>query len=272
MHKILIVVALIVIIAFGGYQYSRTKQVLVPDSVSSLGSYEYQCNDGATVSVVPSEDVSKLALTLHKENTSVNEVLVKVEGAATEFIGPTYRFLGAGETITLSTESVRIACSPVSSPETPPWNWGDPTTPETSATSDEMPVGALVGIFADEHCADSCGYWEFRENGTLVDRFVSYEHEGERAGTLHEKTVQGTWAIVGHDALPTAPASSKEETYLRALLPVDAWANDTAGRDVWKEGEALYFKIVSLTEGGFEFLSVPGGHTWRFVREVPVVE
>jgi hypothetical protein len=96
-------------------------------SAYSLGSYAYQCTDGAGFVMSPSQDMNTIYLqaTAGAAPMSAN-ILTKVAGTNARYEGDGIVFAGNGETVIITAPGYQTSCTPVQDAENAPFNFGDP--------------------------------------------------------------------------------------------------------------------------------------------------
>lgn len=93
------------------------------------GEYAYRCADGTEFSMTPSEDAASITLypaTSVERIPQVTLALVESEfGTRFESKEESLAFHGQGETVQLIGKSFSTTCTPMTSGDSAPYNWGD---------------------------------------------------------------------------------------------------------------------------------------------------
>ncbi len=124
MTKTLIWAVILILIIIGGwYWYSTQSQSAM--LASSMGSYEYMCDNGSGFTMTPSDDVSEVQLVAGSQGMFTGSIRLAKMGEGNHFettSGQLVVFSGAGEEVQLTVGSESTVCNPVPSSDSPPWN------------------------------------------------------------------------------------------------------------------------------------------------------
>jgi hypothetical protein len=96
---------------------------------SSMGTYSYQCDNGADMTMTPADDMSAVSIGPNgmQSQGKIPAVTLAAAGNAqgARFEGSGVVFVGAGEEITLTYNGQTVHCNPLANPDMAPFNWGD---------------------------------------------------------------------------------------------------------------------------------------------------
>lgn len=176
--KIIGLVILLALIGGGVYYFTQQQPAgKLPAQEAVMGSYAYECTNGVTMRVEPSEDMNTVRVMISGTGFPSEAILTHVESfTGARFEGANMMFTGAGEEVSIVSGDYSAICNPVPDSENAPWNWGDGEVifdPVAQASS------AILGRWA---LLEADVVTEFKEGGVL---------EEDRAGTLS----QGTWTM-----------------------------------------------------------------------------
>jgi len=137
------ILVLVIIIVIGGafwYMQSASKGSMATDmqdmqgmdmssttAAANLGTYSYECDEHVTFSMTPASDMSSILITpLNPNGFPATTTLLQASstsGVRYEANGTV--FTGVGESVTFTNNGSTLNCSPVSSQDNAPFNFGE---------------------------------------------------------------------------------------------------------------------------------------------------
>lgn len=128
-RKTMWAILIIIIIGLVAFWYTKNAApVASPDTqLTSLGSYEYECDEHVGFVMTPAGDMNSIAIAATSSGAyPPASTLVKKDSATgVRYEGNGIIFTARGETVTLGERDSAINCSPVRNPDEAPFNFGD---------------------------------------------------------------------------------------------------------------------------------------------------
>ena len=246
MHKSMVWVVVIIIIIIGGYFWytSSQKSAATATVAGGMGSYEYQCANGSTFTMTPSEDVSSVTLTAGSQGMFTGSVILAKMGDGMHFenttsAGPLIVFSGAGEEVQLSVGSESTTCNPVPNAEMAPWNWGD--AGEGGGVKLDTALIVTESIQGKWQSTDDAKFVrEFRDKGVVIDW-----HDGKEVSS-------GLFVAFEKMNAPEVPYPLEDGTvYLQLTMK-------------GTQADTLNFKLVKLTPEELQMIYMDRGGILSF--------
>jgi hypothetical protein len=242
MIKTLIWTAVLIIIIGGGYLYTQRSESDRAMMASSMGTYEYVCDNGSRFTMTPSDDVSEVQLTAGSQGMFTGTIRLARMGDGNHFEtteGPLVVFWGAGEEVGLEVGSESATCNPVPNSEMAPWNWGD--AGEGGGIQPDVSLVVTESIQGKWQSLDDAKFTrEFRSDFTVVD---SYDGKAN---------LDGLWVVFTKMNAPEI-SFPLEESAVYLQITEKGTPQDT-----------LTFKVVKLTPDELELIYMDRGGVLRF--------
>ncbi len=225
------------LIVLGGGWYLYQNRNAMPKAAAEAGQYAYECVNGTKFSMTPAEDASSVTIYPGASATFQKSTLAFVNGSAGQrFEGSGIVFVGAGEDVTLSASGSTTTCSPVSSTEMAPWNWGD--AGEGGGVKQDLTVIVGESITGKwQSTTDAKFVREFKDGGTATDWYDN------------ETQATGSWKIYTKDKP------------LSVSFPI---MDNTPYVQIVMGSETLNFKVSKLTPDELELTYMDRGGTLTF--------
>lgn len=226
-----------VLVGVGGwYWYTNYKPA------QGMGTYAYQCDNGAQFNLAISSDMRTVELTPGMNSTFGAKTLVQSTSSAQRYEaadGSMY-FVGAGEEVTLVVGNTQMSCNPVPNTEEAPFNWGDPD--EGGGVRQDTSVIVAESIQGKWQSTDDAKYVrEFQDGGKVVDWY-----DGKQVST-------GTYVVytqerpIGGITIPLQP----NKVYVQLTMS-------------GSQREVLNFTVAKLTPEELELVYMERGGVLRF--------
>jgi hypothetical protein len=207
------------------------------------GTYAYACDNGSEFSMTPAADMASLVLVPGTKATFSKSTLMKKDSSAgTRYEGNGLVFVGAGESVQLTTAQTTLKCEPKPNSDMAPFNFGDAgegggIKPDLVLVVSESIVGKWRSI------DDSKFVREFKADGSVTDIY-----QGKTAST-------GTWKVFTKEKPVSVSFPLMDNvTYLQIAVPgsqsdtlnfsVDKLTPDELNLTYMDRGGALRFKSI----------------------------
>lgn len=237
--KALVTIVATAILAGAAYVFLMDRGGAPVETASQPESYVYQCATFNFSLIIP-EGAGSVTVVPAQGAPFFRTVLVASRGVHARYEGGGMVLTGAGEEVTIQTESDTYICYPLPSATKAPWNWGD--AGEGAATRPDLGriIGeSIVGLW--KSTGDTSFERTFVVSGVLVDRFAD--------GSIAE----GTWDVLTDQSIGAPFPMDANTAYLRIAMH-DA------------PEEALIYRVNALTPESLELVFLDGSGTVRFER------
>lgn len=248
-HALLVLVC-ILLLGVGYVMYARPVKNAKIDVVQTQdnGAYPYVCEGGASLTMLPAEDLSFVTLVAGERAPFVGSVKLFADTSArgARFEGGGVVMTGAGEEIQVRTNDATLVCNPVGNQEMAPFNWGDSGEGGGSEGQD------LVSIVM----RSIQGKWQGRDDAKFVREF----NAGATYVDLYDdkNTSSGTWVVFTKEHAPGPMPFTVEGNTVYIQLT-----------DSKNPANTLHFKLIKLTPEQLQMVYLERGGVLTFVRVVP---